>query len=64
MEIKVKKRDAASVEYDEKKIYIAIEKAVQSATKSEGEIPPHLATIIKDITGKLDNIIKGYEHHG
>ena len=64
MEIKVKKRDAASVEYDEKKIYKAIEKAVQSATQSEDEVPPHLATIIKDITGKLDNIIKGYEHRG
>ncbi|MCK5676055.1 MAG: recombinase, partial [Verrucomicrobia bacterium] len=64
MEIKVIKRDAASVEYDESKIYKAIEKAVLNATQSEGDVPPHLTTIIKDITGKLDNIIKGYEHHG
>ncbi len=64
MKIKVKKRDAASVEYDEKKIYIAIEKAVKNATKSEDDVPPHLVTIIKDITSKLDNIIKGYERHG
>ena len=65
MEIKVKKRDAASVEYDESKIYIAIEKAVLSTSKNEEEeLPPHLATIIKDITGKLDNIIKGYEKGG
>ena len=64
MEIKVKKRDAVSVEYDEVKIYIAIEKAVQSATKVEGDVPPHLMAIIKDITAKLDNIIRGYAHHG
>ena len=30
MVIKVKKRDAATVEYDEHKIYNAIEKAVKS----------------------------------
>ncbi|MEN7973734.1 MAG: ATP cone domain-containing protein, partial [Verrucomicrobiota bacterium] len=63
MEIKVKKRDAIAVDYDESKIYNAIEKAVKSATKSE-EVPPHLATIIKDISGKLDNIIEGYARGG
>ncbi len=64
MEIKVKKRDAASVEYDESKIYTAIKKAVQSATKNEGDVPPHLKTIINNITSALDNIIKGYVHRG
>ncbi len=64
MEIKVKKRDAASVEYDESKIYNAIEKAVKNSVQSEDDVPQHLATIIRDITAKLDNIIKGYEHHG
>jgi ribonucleoside-diphosphate reductase alpha chain len=64
MEIKVKKRDAASVEYDESKIYTAIEKAVQSAIKSEGDVPPHLKTIINNITAALDNIIKGYANRG
>ena len=64
MEIKVKKRDTASVEYDESKIYNAIEKAVKSSVQSEDDVPQHLATIIRDITTKLDNIIKGYEHHG
>ncbi len=64
MVIKVKKRDAATVEYDESKIYSAIEKAVKSATSFKDDVPPHLLTIVKDITGKLDNIIKGYEHRG
>ena len=61
MVIKVKKRDTATVEYDETKIYSAIEKAVKSATKTDDNVPPHLLTIVKDITAKLDNIIKGYE---
>ncbi len=64
MEIKVKKRDAATVDYDESKIYNAIEKAVKSATQLEGEVPAHLRTIVKDISTKLDNIIKGYERRG
>jgi ribonucleoside-diphosphate reductase alpha chain len=64
MVIKVKKRDAASVEYDESKIYTAIEKAVKSSVQTDDEVPQHLATIIRDITAKMDNIIKGYEHHG
>ena len=62
--IKVKKRDSATVDYDEKKIYIAIEKAVKNATKTEGELPPHLATIIRDITAKLGNIVQGFERAG
>jgi len=64
MVIKVKKRDAATVDYDESKIFSAIEKAVKSATKTDENVPPHLLTIVKDITAKLDNIIKGYEHRG
>jgi ribonucleoside-triphosphate reductase len=64
MVIKVKKRDAATVEYDETKIFSAIEKAVKSATQTDDNVPPHLLTIVKDITSKLDNIIKGYEHQG
>jgi len=64
MERKVKKRDAASVEYDETKIYTAIEKAVQSAIKSEGDVPQHLKTIINNITSSLDNIITGYVNRG
>jgi len=64
MVIKVKKRDAATVDYDESKIFSAIEKAVKSATKTDDHVPPHLLTIVKDITSKLDNIIKGYEHRG
>ena len=64
MVIKVKKRDTASVEYDESKIYIAIEKAVKSSVQTDDDVPQHLATIIRDITAKLDNIIKGYEHRG
>ena len=64
MVIKVKKRDTATVEYDETKIFSAIEKAVKSATKTDDNVPPHLLTIVKDITSKLDNIIKGYEHRG
>ncbi len=64
MVIKVKKRDAATVDYDEAKIYSAIEKAVKSCVETEGDVPPHLLTIVKDITSKLDNIIKGYEHRG
>jgi ribonucleoside-triphosphate reductase len=64
MVIKVKKRDAATVEYDETKIFSAIEKAVKNATQTDDNVPPHLLTIVKDITSKLDNIIKGYEHQG
>lgn len=64
MVIKVKKRDAASVEYDESKIFNAIKKAVISAVQLDGEVPQHLITLTKDITSKLDNIIKGYEHRG
>ena len=64
MVIKVKKRDTATVEYDETKIFSAIEKAVKSATKTDDHVPQHLLTIVRDITSKLDNIIKGYEHNG
>ncbi|MBT8042044.1 MAG: hypothetical protein KJN98_02645, partial [Pontiella sp.] len=64
MVIKVKKRDAATVDYDESKIFTAIEKAVQSSVPAEGDVPQHLLTIVRDITAKLDNIIKGYEHRG
>lgn len=64
MKIKVKKRDAVSVEYDASKIKNAIEKAVKSATKCAEQLPPHLRTIVSDITAKLDNIIAGYEHQG
>lgn len=64
MVIKVKKRDTATVEYDETKIFSAIEKAVKSATQTDDNVPPHLLTIVKDITAKLDNIIKGYENNG
>ena len=64
MQIKVKKRDAAKVAYDETKIFNAIERAVKSCVQPEGEVPPHLRTIVRDITAKLDNIIKGYQHRG
>ncbi|MCF6274544.1 MAG: hypothetical protein L3J05_02120 [Robiginitomaculum sp.] len=65
MQIKVKKRDAESVDYDEVKIYTAIEKAVKSVAKhGEGEMEPHMRTIIVGITSSLDNIIKGYVHRG
>ena len=64
MVIKVKKRDTATVDYDEEKIYKAIEKAVKSSVQSDGDVPQHLVTIVKDITAKLDNIIKGYEQRG
>jgi ribonucleoside-diphosphate reductase alpha chain len=64
MKIKVKKRDAASVDYDEAKIHSAIQKAVRSATKNDDDVPQHLLTIVKDITFKLDNIIKGYARRG
>lgn len=65
MSIKVKKRDAACVEYDELKIYTAIEKAVRSVTdQPEGEIAPHLKTIINNITSAMDNIIRGYVRRG
>jgi ribonucleoside-triphosphate reductase len=64
MEIKVKKRDTATVDYDESKIYNAIEKAVKSAVQTDDDVPQHLVTIVRDITAKLDNIIKGYHHRG
>ena len=64
MVIKVKKRDTATVDYDETKIYAAIEKAVKSSVQSEDDVPQHLVTIVKDITTKIDNIIKGYESRG
>jgi ribonucleoside-triphosphate reductase len=64
MVIKVKKRDSATVDYDESKIFNAIQKAVKSSVEPEGDVPLHLATIIKEITNKLDNIIKGYEQRG
>jgi ribonucleoside-diphosphate reductase alpha chain len=64
MVIKVKKRDAATVDYDESKISNAIAKAVKSCVQPDEEVPLHLTTIVKDITTKLDNIIKGYEHGG
>ncbi len=64
MEIKVKKRDTATVDYDETKIYNAIEKAVKSAVQTGDDVPQHLVTIVRDITAKLDNIIKGYSHRG
>jgi hypothetical protein len=64
MAIKVKKRDYATVDYDEQKIYRAIEKAVKSAVQMDDDVPQHLVTIVKDITTKLDNIIKGYQSRG
>ena len=64
MEIKIKKRDYATVDYDESKIYKAIEKALKSAIQHDDEVPAHLRTIVKDITAKLDNIIQGYEKRG
>jgi ribonucleoside-diphosphate reductase alpha chain len=64
MDIKVKKRDTATVDYDESKIYNAIEKAVKNAVQSEDDVPQHLVTIVKDITAKLDNIIMGYLKRG
>lgn len=64
MEIRVKKRDAASVEFDQNKIYCAIEKAVQNATQTDDAIPQHLKTLVNDISAKLTNIITGYEHRG
>jgi len=62
--MKVKKRDAVSVDYDEHKIYIAIEKAVKNAIKCEDEVPPHIKTILNNITSAIDNIIKGYAKRG
>jgi len=64
MNIKVKKRDAISVDYDEQKIYIAIEKAVKNAIKCEDEVPPHIKTILNNITSAIDNIIQGYAKRG
>jgi len=64
MGIRVKKRDAAIVSYDEEKIFSAIKKAVHSSANSEGDLPAHLRTIVKSITASLDNIIKGYERRG
>ncbi|MEA2069626.1 MAG: ATP cone domain-containing protein, partial [Verrucomicrobiota bacterium] len=64
MEIKVKKRDFATVDYDESKIYKAIEKAVKSSVQAEDDVPQHLVTIVRDITAKLDNIIMGYLQRG
>ena len=64
MDMKVKKRDAVSVDYDEHKIYIAIEKAVKNAIKCEDEVPPHIKTILNNITSAIDNIIKGYAKRG
>ncbi|MDF7809251.1 ATP cone domain-containing protein [Pontiellaceae bacterium B12219] len=64
MGIKVKKRDFATVEYDEAKIYKAIEKALKSSVQHDDGVPQHLVTIVRDITSKLDNIIKGYERRG
>jgi ribonucleoside-diphosphate reductase alpha chain len=64
MSIKVKKRDYATVDYDERKIFKAIEKAVKSSVLTEGDVPQHLVTIVRDITAKLDNIIKGYQQRG
>lgn len=63
--IKVKKRDAVNVEYDEKKIFTAIEKAVRSACgQDEKGIAPHLTVIVKTITSAIDNIIGGYARRG
>ena len=39
-------------------------KAVKSCVQPDEEVPLHLTTIVKDITTKLDNIIKGYENRG
>jgi len=64
MNIKVKKRDAISVDYDEKKIYIAIEKAIKNALKYENEVPAHIRTILNNITSAIDNIIQGYAKRG
>ena len=63
MQIKVKKRDAAKVGFDDTKIYAAMEKAVMAAHKSE-EVPRHIQTIIHNITSSMDNIIRGYEQRG
>ena len=64
MGIEVLKRDGTRVAYDEEKIYRAIEKAVKGTHQIEGDLPPHLATLVKDITGKLENITTGYVQRG
>ncbi|MEI6890945.1 MAG: ATP cone domain-containing protein [Pontiella sp.] len=64
MVIKVKKRDSATVDYDEHKIYTAIEKALKSSAPNDEEIPQHLVSLVRDITAKLDNIITGYARRG
>ena len=63
MSMKVNKRDSVCVDYNEEKIYRAIEKAIRGVHKTE-EIPPHLASLARDITAKVDNIVKGYAHRG
>lgn len=62
--MKVKKRDANSVEYDASKIEAAIEKAVLSATSCGEPVPPHLKTLIQNIVGALNNILEGYASRG
>jgi ribonucleoside-triphosphate reductase (thioredoxin) len=65
MSIKVRKRDGASVGYDEQKVYTAVEKAVRSvANDPEAEVAPHLQTILKNITASIDNIVQGYVRRG
>lgn len=63
MPIKVKKRDTELVEFDDMKIFAAMQKAVQASLQGE-EIPQHIQTIIHNITSSLCNIIRGYEHRG
>jgi ribonucleoside-diphosphate reductase alpha chain len=64
MDLKIRKRDASSVDYDPTKISLAIEKAVHCVTQDEGDLPVHLKTIVNNITAALDNIITGYAHRG
>jgi len=63
MRIKVVKRDSARTFFDDTKIYSAIEKAVKGTMQCE-EVPPHIKTIIHNITSSIDNIIRGYEQRG
>jgi ribonucleoside-diphosphate reductase alpha chain len=64
MGIEVLKRDGTRVAYDEEKIYRAIEKAVKGTHQIEEDLPRHLATLGKDITGKLENISTGDVQRG
>lgn len=63
MAIQVKKRDAIRVEFDDTKIFNAMEKAAL-ASSSNAEIPQHIQTIVHNITSSIGNIIRGYEQRG